>query len=66
MRNGNTGREMVESGAWAKVGRKHYRHESGTEIKYDCNAWGWRINGGKQVWQALWAARHNAEKGLFV
>lgn len=26
---------------WAKVGRKHYRHESGAEVTYDHNRFLW-------------------------
>ena len=65
MRAGNTATEMKNSGEWMAVGRKHYRHIDGAEIKYDHNAWGWRINDGKEVWTRLWVAKHNAEKGLY-
>jgi N-acetylneuraminic acid mutarotase len=30
---------------WAKVGRKHYRHESGAEVTYDYNRFLWIANG---------------------
>lgn len=63
-RHGNTGREMVDSGQWAKVGKKHYRHVSGNEAKWDCNVWGWRINDGKSVYDALWVVRGNVEAGV--
>jgi hypothetical protein len=59
IRHGNTGVEMVASGAWVKVGKKHYRHVSGEEIKYDCNAWGWRAVG--RLYTTLWMARYEVE-----
>lgn len=60
-RQGHTGREMVKSGAWVKVAKKHYRHISGAEICYDCNRWVWQILGG-DAYTLLWVARHNVEK----
>ena len=62
LRAGNTGREMVESGQGVKAGRKHYRHESGIEIAYNCNRWVWEIVGHGEAYTLLWAARHWAEK----
>jgi hypothetical protein len=58
---GNTGREMVQGGAWVKVNRKHYRHISGIEIAYDGNRWLWKVSDGT-AYTLLWAARHWAEK----
>ena len=55
-RRGNTGREIVESGEFSKVGRKRYQHIDGAVIAYDCNAWGWRIDGEREVYTALHAA----------
>ena len=46
MRHGRTDIEMVASGAWVKVGRKHFRHVSGVEVRYDSNAWLWKVSGG--------------------
>ena len=43
MRHGNTAREIVGCGEFAKVGKRHYAHIDGAEIRYDCNAWVWRI-----------------------
>jgi hypothetical protein len=60
-RHGNTGHEMVNSGAWVKVARKHYRHVSGVEVAYDCNRYIWKVSDGT-AWSSLWVARHNAEK----
>jgi hypothetical protein len=60
MRHGNTGREMLAGGAWVKVGRRHYRHVSGAEVKYDCNLWGWATGG--RLYASLWAARDAAER----
>lgn len=65
-RNPNPTTEMLTSGQWAKVGRKHYRHESGAEVKYDHNAWGWRINERPEVWGTLTVAKHNVEIGRYV
>jgi hypothetical protein len=59
-RHGNTGKEMVASGAWVKVGKKHYRHASGQEITYDNNRWAWRAMGN--LWSALWVAQHEVER----
>lgn len=66
-RHGNTGQELVNSGAWVKVGRKHYRHVTGVEVVYDCNRWGWRIMAADGtsdglVWSTLWVAAHYATK----
>jgi hypothetical protein len=66
MRHGNTAREMVESGQWAKIGRKHYRHESGAEILYNNNRWLWEVVGASDGWSALWVARHWVEKGFYA
>lgn len=62
MRHGNTAVEMTSSGSWVKVGKKHYQHISGAEVKYDCNAWGWVINGGNMAYSSLWAAKYEVEK----
>lgn len=62
IRQGNTGKEMVASGQWVKVARKHYRHVSGAEIVYDHNRWAWFACG--KLWSTLWVARYNVEKEL--
>ena len=36
--------QIVNSGDFTKVGRKHYRHESGAEISFDCMKFGWRVS----------------------
>lgn len=59
-RHGNTAREMEITG-WAKVARKHYRHISGIEVRYDCNRWGWEVVGQNELYTVLWAAKHRAE-----
>jgi len=64
-RMGHTGREMVESGAWVKLGKKHYQHSSGIEIRYDCNRWVWQIVGG-HAFTLLWVARHEVERSAFA
>lgn len=62
-RMGHTGREMKASGEWASIGRKHYRHISGVEVRYNCNRWMWEIVGHhNQAWTALWVAKHYAEQ----
>lgn len=61
-RMGNTGREMVESGAWVKLGSKHYSHISGAEIRYNSNRWVWEIVGRNEAYSLLWVARYNVEK----
>ena len=59
-RHENTALKMKNSGEWARVGSKHYLHVSGNEVKYDCNAWLWRVNGGAG-YTTLWAAKEMAE-----
>lgn len=53
-----TGLDMVTSGQWVKVGRKHYRHASGEEVRHDGAAW---VACGLR-WSLLWVARHEVEK----
>lgn len=60
MRNKRTDLQIVAAGDFAKVGKKHFRHVSGAEIKYDCNAWGWRACG--RLWQTLEVAVYNVRK----
>lgn len=63
MRAGNTGKEMIDSGEWARIGSKHYRHETGVEITYNHNAYGWAVSTRPGVvWKTLWVARYEAEK----
>lgn len=63
MRHGNTGIEMVNSGSWIKVGKKHYRHESGIEVRYDCNRYIWIVSTQpNHGYSTLWVARYEAEK----
>ncbi len=61
-RMGNTGREMVDSGAWIKVARKHYRHIDGIEVRYNGNRYAWEILGKDEAYGLLWVARGRAEK----
>jgi hypothetical protein len=37
----------ITEGTWVKIARKHYRHVSGIEVRYDDNAWTWEVIGGK-------------------
>jgi hypothetical protein len=57
---------MVNSGAWVKVAKQHYRHESGVEIKYRCNDWLWEVVGASEHdgyrWDTLKAARYFVER----
>lgn len=39
-------KSFTSSGSWIDLGKKSYRHVSGAEVRYDHNAWGWRIHGG--------------------
>lgn len=56
-RQTRTDLEIVNAGDFVKVGKKHFRHASGIEIKHDCNAWGWRTTDEpKWVWPTLYAA----------
>lgn len=41
-RLGNTGREIVASGEFRLLGKKHYAHvASGLQIQYDRRKWAW-------------------------
>jgi hypothetical protein len=56
-RNTRTDLEIVNSGEFVKVARKHFRHVSGLEITFDCNRCGWRISDETGwVWPNLHAA----------
>jgi hypothetical protein len=57
----NTHEQMTASGLWAKVGRKHYRHVSGIEIKNDGSLW--VIVGKRLGYTSLWAARDAVQVG---
>lgn len=62
-RNTRTDLDMVASGQWAKVGKKHFRHVSGIEVTYDCNAWRWLVSSEPRLtWGTLEVAAHVAEK----
>ena len=56
----NTRTDILASGQWVQIAKKHYQHIDGAEIKYDCMAWLWRIvgtdSGFKQLNHAVWAA----------
>lgn len=36
----------ANDGPWQKIGSKFYGHISGVKVRYDHNAWSWRIEGG--------------------
>lgn len=65
-RRGNTAKELEMRGDWNKIGKKHYKNINGVEVKYDCNSYIWRVNGGVG-WSTLWAAveavDHNTWQG---
>lgn len=64
-RQGRTDEGMLASGAWAKVGRKEYRHESGARVIYRPNAHLWEIVGGAADglrYERLWPARDTVER----
>lgn len=52
--------EIVAAGDFVKIGKKHYRHESGREIKYDPNKYVWNCppkNDEVEVgFERLWVA----------
>ncbi len=50
-------RDMVKSGEFVKIGKKHYEHAAtGINIKFDCNRWMWEIVGKEVGFCALHAA----------
>lgn len=53
------------TGEWSKIAKKHYRHVSGVEVRYNCNRWAWEVIGGPdngRAYAALWVAQHSATK----
>lgn len=53
-------------GTWVKIARKHYRHITGIEVRYNCNRWLWEIIGGPEdgsAYGTLWVAQHSALQG---
>lgn len=57
----------ITSGEWAKAGRKHYRHMSGIEVRYNHNRWLWEIIGGPEdglAYGTLWIAQYQATHRL--
>lgn len=60
-----TDSEMLASGQWVRVARRHYRHVAGVEIVYDNNRWLWYVRGGAsdgEGYATLEAARYYAER----
>ncbi len=46
-RRSNTAIDIIQSGEFIKIGKKHYAHGvTGQEIKYDNNAFTWRTPDG--------------------
>lgn len=35
--------QPTTAGTWAKIGRQHYRHMDGAEVRYDSTRWAWRV-----------------------
>lgn len=58
----NNKNPMIGDGMWVKAGKKHYRHESGAEITYDCMTWCWRIAGSARGFATLGIAKYEAER----
>lgn len=55
----------VVKSEWKSVGRKHWSHVSGVQVKYDCNAWKWQIIGGARCgykYDTKWAAQTEGTK----
>lgn len=54
------------SGAWAKIGRGHYRHASGAEVRRNCNTRHWEVLNAPpaagRAWQACWVAMEAVER----
>lgn len=59
-RHGNTAKEILAAGDFAKLGKKHYRHVSGLEIAYDHKRYSWRACG--KHWGALWVAVYEVRR----
>ena len=49
----------IASGTWAKIGRSHYRRETGEEVRRDGNK-GWQIIGGNQPRKWFYTSRYEA------
>ena len=64
MSNRNNTNPMSFDGMWAKTGDKTYRHESGTTISYNHNAWCWVINAERVGYKTLTVAKHHAERQM--
>ncbi len=62
MTSRNNTNPMSNDGAWAKVGSKTYRHESGVTVRYNHNAWLWTIDGETGGYRTLTVAKFYAEK----
>jgi hypothetical protein len=59
--------ELVAGGAWAKTGKKTYRHVSGHVVRYDHMAWAWEIVGGAKdgyKYRTLTYAAYEVERAL--
>lgn len=61
----NTATEILATGAWVKIGDKHYKHHTGVEVHYDHMRWVWihsnRPNAG---WKTLRFAVMEAERSV--
>lgn len=49
----NTVNEMLATGQWTKLGKRHFGHVSGREIKHDGQMW----TVGERRYDALWIAK---------
>lgn len=55
----------VVKSEWKIIGRKHWSHLSGVQVKYDCNAWKWQVIGGAKCgnyYDTKWAAQTEGTK----
>lgn len=64
--NRSYAKNAVLSGAWAKVGRSHYRHASGAVVRRDCNSGFWVVSDAPPdacgLSQACWIAMMKVER----
>ena len=56
-------RMKPDTTTWETIARKHYRHVTGIEVRYNCNLWQWEIIGGAEdglFYSRLWVAQSSA------
>lgn len=70
--NRSYAKNAVLSGAWVKVGRSHYRHASGAEVRRNCNTSMWEISNAPAIdwpvrmscWVAMMEVERSCPSGL--